>query len=79
MHVAIRGAPVAKKKSESTDAKRYGTLIRVSDRFAEAIRGGAQMERVSMAEYCDSHFLATAEKRHKEAVLKEARRMEGKP
>jgi hypothetical protein len=76
-NIAIRGAPLAKKKTEPSESKRYGTLIRVSDKFAEAVRGGAQMERLSMAEFIDTHFLAAAQKRHKDAVLKEARRMEG--
>jgi hypothetical protein len=74
---AIRGESVAKKKTDS-GAKRYGTLIRVSDKFADALRDAASFEKLSIAEFADAHLLAPVEKRYKEAVIKEARRIEGK-
>jgi len=70
---------VAKKKSDGkTEPKRYGTLIRVSDAFADALRNAASFEKMSIAEFADSYLRPATEKRYKEAVLKEARRMEGK-
>jgi hypothetical protein len=72
---AIREAPVSKKKQG--DPKRYGTLIRVSDEFAESIRRASSFEGVSVAEFAALHLLPIVERRYKEAVLKEARRVEG--
>ncbi len=69
------GRPRAKDKGEP---KRYGTLIRVSDAFAVAIRDAAQMEKLSVAEFADAHLLPVAQKRYRDAVVKEARRLEGK-
>jgi hypothetical protein len=68
--------PVARKKAPS-DLKRYGTLIRVSDEFAEAIRDAASFEKLSVAEFATKHLLDRVRKRYREAVLKEAKRVEG--
>jgi hypothetical protein len=76
--VASKEMPVAKKKaSEKDQPKRYGTLIRVSDEFAEALRRAASFEKISMAEFATAYLLPVVEKRYRDAVLKEARRMEG--
>jgi hypothetical protein len=56
---------------------RHGTLIRVSDDFAEAIRRASSFEGISVAEFSTLHLLPVVEKRYKDAVLKEARRVEG--
>lgn len=70
---------MAKKKSDGkAEPKRYGTLIRVSDAFADALRNAASFEKMSIAEFADAYLRPATEKRYKEAVLKEARRMEGK-
>lgn len=74
---AIRGDDVAKKKATG-QAKRYGTLIRVSDEFAAAIRDAAGFEKLSAAEFVDLHLLAIVRKRYKDAVIKAAKKMEGK-
>lgn len=77
--ITLRDNPVSKKKSgEKDDPKRFGTLIRVSNHFADALRNAASFERLSHADYADAYLLPVVEKRYKEAVLKEARRMEGK-
>lgn len=73
---AIKELDVGRKKAEGKP-KRYGTLIRVSDGFAEAITRAASFEKLSVAEFADKYFLALAEKRYRDAVLKEARRMKG--
>jgi hypothetical protein len=67
---------VAKKKSGAT-SRRYGTLVRVSDGFAEALRDVTRFEKTSVAEFADAHLLPVVRKRYREAVLKEARRVEG--
>jgi hypothetical protein len=67
---------VGKKKSGATP-KRYGTLIRVSEEFARALGDATRFEKTSMAEFADAHLLAIVRKRYREAVIKEARRMEG--
>jgi hypothetical protein len=72
--VLERGNDVAKKKGEP---KRYGTLVRVSDRFADALRSAASFDKTSMSEFADRVLLPVVEKHYRDAVLKEARRMEG--
>lgn len=68
---------VAKKKSDEKP-KRYGTLIRVSDELAAALREATGLEGVSTAEYGDLHILPMVQKRYKEIILKKAKKMEGK-
>lgn len=69
---------VAKKKtSGKDDPKQYGTLIRVSDEFADAIREASSFEKVSMREFADAHLLPVVRKRYRDAVLKEAKRIGG--
>jgi hypothetical protein len=67
---------VAKKKSAGT-SKRYGTLVRVSDDFAKALSEVTRFEGSSVAEFADAHLLPVVRKRYRDAVIKEARRMEG--
>jgi hypothetical protein len=66
---------MARKKAGKP--KRYGTLIRVSDEFAAALRDAVGFEKTSMAEFADAQLLPVVRKRYRDAVLKEARRMEG--
>lgn len=73
---AIRGDEVAKKKA--VEKKRYGTLIRVSDEFADAIRDATAFEKMSTAEFVDLHLLAIVRKRYRDAVIKAAKKMEDK-
>jgi hypothetical protein len=47
----------------------------MSDEFAEALRKAASFDDLSMAEYATKHLLTVVEKRYRDAVLKEARRM----
>ena len=78
MSTAISGSTVAKKKQPSeSPAKRYGTLIRVSDQLAEALRRVTHFEGKSVAEFADEHFLPIAEKYYQAAVLAEAKRIGG--
>jgi hypothetical protein len=72
---ASGGAAVAKKSGKGV--KRYGTLIRVSDGFADVLRSASQAERMSMAEFADTYLKATVEKRYRDFVLKEAKRFTG--
>jgi hypothetical protein len=76
--VATEGKTVGKKKSTAKgEVRRYGTLIRVSDEFAEALKKAAQFELASMAEFANAVLLPIVEKRYRDAVLREAKRMEG--
>ena len=69
---------VAKKKNASKDEpKQYGTLIRVSEEFAEAIRQASSFEGISQREFADHHLLPVVQKRYRDAVLKEAKRIGG--
>src|SRR4051794_7611656 len=76
MHAVAGVKDVARKKSGTTP-KRYGTLIRVSDTFAQALSDATRFEKTSVAEFADAHLLPVVRKRYRESVLKEARRMEG--
>ena len=67
---------VAKKKMVEAP-KRYGTLIRVSDEFAKALRDVTGFEKSTVAEFCDADLLPLVRKRYRDAILKEAKRMEG--
>lgn len=66
--------PVAKKKNAKTETKQYGTLIRVSDEFADAMRQASNFEAVSMRDFADAHLLSVVLKRYRDAVLKEAKK-----
>jgi hypothetical protein len=59
-------------------AKRYGTLIRVTDDFAELMREASSFEKMSVAEYANTYLMPVVQKRHKEAVVSKAKKMEGK-
>jgi len=74
----IEERPVAKKRTEDETPKRYGTLIRVSDVFSDAIRQAASFEKISIADFATKHLLPVVERRYRDSVVKEARRIEGK-
>jgi hypothetical protein len=76
MGVLAEMKSVAKKKSADPN-QRKGTLIRVSDEFADALRDVTGFEKTTVAAFCDADLLPVVRKRYREAVLKEARRMEG--
>ena len=76
MSAIAEARDVAKKKTGTT-SKRYGTLIRVSDAFAEALSDATKFEKTSVAEFADAHLLPIVRKRYRESVLKKARQLEG--
>jgi hypothetical protein len=71
---------MAKKKAPplASEAKEDTTLIRVSVRFANAIRDAAVIEKTSVANLADAHLLPVVEKRYRDFILREAKRMEGR-
>lgn len=74
---AVAGVKDVAKKKSGVAPKRYGTLVRVSEGFAEALRDATRFEKTSVAEFADAHLLPVVRKRYREAVLREARRVEG--
>lgn len=79
MPILVENPSMAKKAAKQEDSgRRYGTLIRVTDEFAEAIKRSASFEGSSIADYANRHLLPIVEKRYRDAVLKEARKMEGR-
>jgi T5orf172 domain len=58
-------------------ARKYGSLIRVSAEFAEALADAARIEKMSAGEFADAHLLAVVRKRYREVLVKEAKRVEG--
>jgi hypothetical protein len=73
IQAVIEEPVVAKPKG-----KQKGALIRVSEEFAEYIKKVAGFDGMSIAEYADRHFMPYAERHYREAVLREAKQMEGK-
>src|SRR4051812_10499998 len=71
-------ATMAKKKADEKP-KRAGTMVRVSDEFAEAMRLVTAFEGMSAAELADAVLLPILRKRYKDAVTPEARRLETGP
>jgi hypothetical protein len=63
---------VAKKKNVDPH-KRSGTLIRVSDELAEALREATSLERSTVAEFGDLHLLPVVRKRYRDVLLEKAR------
>jgi len=74
---AARERSVGRKKSQGSGPRRYGTQIRVSDAFADLIVKAANAEGLSVAAFADKYMLAIAEKRYREAILREAERLKG--
>ena len=72
MSVTAEIQDVAKKQP-----KRYGTLIRVSDQFAEALKDVTGFEKITVAEFCDTHLLPVVRKRYHNGVIKKAKKLEG--
>jgi hypothetical protein len=75
MAVVAGIADVAKKKTDGSN-RRHGTLIRLSDQFAEALGEAARFENMAMGDFADKYLLSVVRKRYREAVLKEAKRLE---
>jgi hypothetical protein len=67
---------VGKRRTEP-EPKRHGSLIRVSETFAEAIRELVAMERTSVAKFADAHLLPIVQKRYNAIIVQKARRIEG--
>jgi hypothetical protein len=71
----LENKDMAKKKAVEEN-KRKGTLVRVSDEFAEALSDVVGFEKTNVAAFADAHLLPVVRKRYREQVLQKARRME---
>jgi hypothetical protein len=69
---------VGKKKSSKGPVKRYGTLVRVTDRTAEILRRVSRQEDISVAEFMTRYVEPIAEKRYGELIAKEMERLKGR-
>lgn len=58
--------------------KQAGTLIRVSDDFANSIRRAAQFEDISIADFASRYLADVVERVYRDAVVKEAKRFDKK-
>jgi hypothetical protein len=65
------------KKPKAKSLKRYGVMVRVSDEFADALKDATSLERVSAADFCNTHLLPIVRKRYREVILKKAKEAEG--
>lgn len=77
MSVMTEGRPAMAKKKASP-GKRPGTMVRVSDAFAEIINKAAALEEMSIAHYADAYLTPAVRKLYSEALVRESRKMEGK-
>lgn len=68
---------VGKMRSQEGKPRRYGTLIRVTDDAAKMITKAASFEGISVADFVTQYLIPLVEKRYRDAVLKEARKMKG--
>lgn len=76
--VASPGVKVAKKKTTGDQpAKRYGTLIRVSDAFADRIRKVCALNGRSAADHIDEHFLGQLDDQYTDLLAAETKVMGG--
>lgn len=74
--VGKKRAPGAKSAGEKAGgAKSYGTLIRVTDKFAAALREAASFEGLSMAEFATAHLQSVVEKRFRDAIVRKAKQL----
>lgn len=69
------GAVAKKAPTGGEKPKRYGTLIRVSDEFALAVREAASFEGLSIAEFSQAVLLPVARKRFADAVKRRSRKL----
>jgi hypothetical protein len=74
---ATAGVLDVAKEKPAGKPKRYGTMIRVSDAFAEALGDVTAIEKQSVAEFCDAVLLPIVRKRYRESLLKKVRKLEG--
>jgi hypothetical protein len=80
MTATLADETMAKKKAAaSAGPKRYGTLVRVSDDFADALRKASALQGVSMADFADANLLAVVQKLYVDTLARESKRMGGKP
>lgn len=80
MTTTLQSPPVAKKRADDEGRpKRYGTQIRVTEEFAQAITKAAHMEGLSVADFAAEHLMPVVESRYRDAVLSEAKRLKGGP
>ena len=76
--VASSGVRVAKKNASGGEpAKRYGTLIRVSDQLADVIRKVCPIDGQSAAEFLDEHVLSIVQEIYRDRLAGETKRMAG--
>jgi hypothetical protein len=68
---------MARKRAPKGEVKPDTTLIRVTVEFAEALRIATSFERTSVGEFATKHLLPVVRKHYRDAVMREAKRMEG--
>ena len=76
MVVGLMDGPVAKKRAAPKDeAKKNGTMIRVTDEVAEALRKVCALEDMSAAEFSTAYYLPIIQKRYRELIAAESKRI----
>ncbi len=76
MTTALMGDAVAKKRStlpESGESKRYGSMIRVGDEFAEAVRKICALSGKSAADYTAERLLSIVLDDYDKLLMEEAK------
>jgi len=76
-NVADLDNTMPKKRAPKGEAKPDTTLMRVNVSFNEAVLIAASFERTTVSEFTAKHMLPVVNKHYRDAVMREARRMEG--
>lgn len=71
-----RNDTMGRKKSEGDPAPK-GTMMRVSESFAEKIKRASGERGLSATEFCDEFLTSCIDKAHKEYIQQEAKRLAG--
>jgi hypothetical protein len=67
---------VARKSKNPSSPKRYGSLIRVTDEFAEAIRDASSLEKMSIAEFAQTYLTRTVRDHYKKTIKRLAKKVD---
>jgi hypothetical protein len=74
--IAVSGRPW-EGSDEAPKRPSRGTLIRVTDEFAEVIRTASSFQKSSIIEYADAVLLPLVQQRYRDVLIREATRLEG--
>jgi hypothetical protein len=79
MDIAILDRPMARKRTSSKDEpKKGGTMIRVTEEVAEALRKVCALKNMTAAEFSEAYYLPVIEQCYRELIAAESKRISGR-